>query len=105
MKRLLLCAALVVAFIAMPGMTCVTGPVVAPIVIEQRAPIGVGDTQAPATKVGRSKASGIILVSFGDASIARACKEANITRIHHVDAEVLSILGVYSRWETLVYGE
>jgi len=41
----------------------------------------------------------------GDASISAAMRNGKITRIHHVDHETFSILGVYAKYTTIVYGE
>lgn len=59
-----------------------------------------------AQKVGRSMATGYIgLVAIGDASYQTAAKNAGITKISHVDKRNYSILGIYTTYETIVYGE
>ena len=59
-----------------------------------------------ATKVGKSTAKGILgLVATGDATYQTAAKNAGITRISHVDERNYTILGVYTVYETIVYGE
>jgi len=59
-----------------------------------------------ATKVGKAKATGILcLFATGDASYQTAAKNAGITRISHVDQHNYTILGVYTTYETIVYGE
>lgn len=59
-----------------------------------------------ATKVGRSTATGILgLVATGDASYQTAAKTAGITKITHVDERSYTILGIYTTYETIVYGE
>ena len=103
--RLLLCLALIVSVLAVSGCGTALGPVPYGITVDQKGPVAVGDTRAGADKVGRARAQGIILVGFGDASIKTAAAEANITRIHHVDCDALCVLGIYSRYETIVYGE
>ena len=80
------------------------GAVMAPIQIT-KSPVEVGDTTVGMSKVGRSQAEGIILVSFGDATIATAAKAGNITKIHHVDSEEINVLGLYARKTIVVYGE
>ena len=80
-------------------------PVVAPITIDEKGPVAVGDTNAGVSKVGRAKAQGLLIVAWGDASISTAAASAGITKIHHVDNEVLNILGIYAKNETIVYGE
>lgn len=59
-----------------------------------------------ASKVGTAKAVGYVgLVATGDASIEAAAKEAGITRIQHVDYQTKSILGLYTTYTTIVYGQ
>lgn len=61
---------------------------------------------AGSSKVGTAEAKGILgIVAIGDASIQAAAKEAGITRIHHVDYESKSYVGVYSIYTVVVYGE
>ena len=81
------------------------GPVPSLVTIDQRGPVGVGDVTAGVGKRGRAKAHGILIVSWGDASITAAMKEGDITRIHHVDNQVLNVLGIYASYETHVVGE
>jgi hypothetical protein len=40
----------------------------------------------------------------GDASIEAAAKNAGITRIHHVDYQTQSVLGVMADFTVIVYG-
>ena len=103
--RVLVCA------IALAGMLLTVGcgvmpmsPVVAPLTLNQRGAVAVGPA-ATGTRVGRATAEGILIVSYGDASIEAAMEDGKITKIHHVDNESLGVLGVYARQETIVYGE
>lgn len=58
------------------------------------------------SKVGTSRAVGYVgLVATGDASIETAAKDAGITRIQHVDYHTTSILGLYTTYTTIVYGQ
>jgi hypothetical protein len=46
------------------------------------------------------------IVAWGDASAETAAKNAGITKIHHVDYEdTLILLGIYSSYTVVVYGE
>jgi hypothetical protein len=72
--------------------------------VDQKAPVSMGDASA-GTKVGMSMAQGIVLVGYGDASISAAMKDGNLSKVHHVDNETFSVLGLYSRYKTIVYGE
>ena len=61
---------------------------------------------AGSNKVGTAEAKGYLgIVALGDASIQAAAKEAGISRIHHVDYESKSILGLYNVYTIIVYGE
>ena len=104
--RVLLCAAIVLSLCVVTGCVYSYAPVNAGIVATEKGPYPVApDNAVAATKEGRARAEGIILVGFGDASIKTAMQQGNITKVHHVDTEVLNVLGVYSRYETIVYGE
>ncbi len=59
-----------------------------------------------AGKVGTAEAMSILgLVATGDASIDAAAKAAGITKIHHIDEECTSILGIVAKYKIYVYGE
>lgn len=61
---------------------------------------------AGSSKVGTAEAKGYLgIVAMGDASIQAAAKDANITRIHHVDYQSKSYVGVYNVYTVIVYGE
>jgi len=104
--RLFLCLLLLASTVlVLQGCTWPSAPVMAALVIDQKGPIAGFDTTAKATRVGRSRAEGIILVGYGDASINAAKLAGGINKIHHVDSDVMNIFGIYSRFETVVYGE
>lgn len=57
-------------------------------------------------KVGTSQSIGVLgLVSIGDASIQTAAHSAGISKISHVDNKKFSILGLFAKYTTVVYGE
>lgn len=57
-------------------------------------------------KTGKTCARSILgLIATGDASIQTAARNANISKISHVDSEIESILGVLVEHCTVVYGE
>ena len=61
---------------------------------------------AGSSKVGTATVKGYLgLVALGDASIRSACRDAGITRIHHVDYKSVSYVGVYNIYTVIVYGE
>jgi hypothetical protein len=74
-------------------------------VMDLKAPLALGDTSAGSSKVGTAEAQGVILFAFGDCSIEAAMKNGGIKRIHHVDTEELSVLGIYVKQTVRVYGE
>ena len=58
------------------------------------------------TKVGKASATNVLgIVATGDASINAAAKDAGIKKISHVDQEEVSVLGLFSKVTTFVYGE
>jgi hypothetical protein len=63
-------------------------------------------SNAGASKSGSGEAMSVLgLVAVGDASVETAARKANITKIHHVDYHSWSILGIFGRITTTVYGE
>ncbi len=58
------------------------------------------------SKVGRSDSTGVIFFATGDSSVQKAMQNGGITKIHHVDANVTSVLGgLFTKYTTVVYGE
>jgi hypothetical protein len=80
------------------------GPVTALVTLDMKGPVAVGPGTA-STKVGRAEAWGILVFATGDASISTAMRNGGITRVHHVDHETMTILGVYAKYTTVVYGD
>lgn len=97
--------AVLASLVLIGGCTFPMSPVMAGLVIDQKGPVAGFDSTAKCTKEGRAMAQGIILVGFGDASITTAAASRQITKIHHVDSNCLNVLGIYSKYETIVYGE
>ena len=102
--RVLLCALALAAVAILSGCVMATGSVNAAVVVDEKGPVAMGDASA-GTKVGMSQAEGILVVAYGDASISAAMKDGNLTKVHHVDKETFSVLGIYARYKTIVYGE
>ena len=103
--RLSLCALVLLGLVVLTGCTAIAvGPVVAAITVDEKGPVSVGDMRV-GMKVGMAQAEGILVVAYGDASIVAAMKDANITKVHHVDNETFNVLGIYARYKTVVYGE
>ncbi len=100
---------MMVVFVATMMTSCVV-PNSAPvygwlITSDVMGPVAVGDPSAECTKRGVAEATGIICFATGDCSIDAAMKQGDITKIHHVDCKVFSIMGIYTKYETIVYGE
>jgi hypothetical protein len=67
---------------------------------------GMATSNASYSKVGTATCTSLLgLVARGDASIDTAAKSAGITKIHHVDYESKSILGLFAEFTVIVYGE
>lgn len=83
----------------------VKSPLIGVAYTDLKAPFAITSNSA-STKVGTAKATSILgIIATGDASIDAAAKSAGITKIHHVDEEVKSILGFYAVYTIVVYGE
>ena len=104
MKRLL--ATMFVGLMAAVSMTgcTIVSPLHGGIYTDVTASVSVG-TAAGASKKGEAKATSILGVALGDASLETAMKNGGITKVHHVDSKVRNILGVYGEYITIVYGE
>ena len=67
--------------------------------------IGV-DGMAASPKVGISQCKSFLgMIVDGDASIATAMKNGNITKVYYVDWHVENILGLVGTYQCVVYGE
>jgi hypothetical protein len=68
------------------------------------AAIPVGQTTSM-SKVGTAESTAIICIATGDSSVKKAMENGGITKIHHVDYQVMNVLGIYVKYTTVVYGE
>jgi hypothetical protein len=100
-KVLLLVAAVMFLF----GCTYANGPIQAPLTPDVKGPVAGFENDVSASKVGKAKAEGILFFGHGDASIKAAAANGDISKIHHVDSKTMNILGLYSEYTTVVYGE
>jgi hypothetical protein len=59
------------------------------------------------SKVGTAHAYSVLwLFAWGDASYATAARNGNITVMKHADQHITQVLlGLYSRWTVVVYGD
>ena len=99
---------LVILFIsfALTGCAVVSAPVSNGLIYtEVSGPVAATNADTY-SKVGKSSCVAILgIVSTGDASIDAAMKNSGITKIHHVDHKSTSILGIFAKFTTIVYGE
>ena len=104
MKRILaLTAFVLIAGVSLTGCT-VTSPLHGGLYTEVTAVAAVGSA-AGSSKKGEAKATSILGVALGDASLEAAMKAGGITKVHHVDTKARNILGIYAEFTTIVYGE
>ncbi len=90
---------------ALSGCATAISPVNGSLYSNVKAPMMATDSNEKPTKIGRSNARSILgIYAVGDASIESAAKNAGITRIHHVDYETHTILGVIADFTVIVYG-
>ncbi|MBP9216956.1 MAG: TRL-like family protein [Agitococcus sp.] len=90
---------------ALSGCATSVSPVTGALYSNVKAPMLATDSNEKPTKIGRATARSILGVyAVGDASIESAAKNAGITRIHHVDYQTQTILGVMADFTVIVYG-
>lgn len=95
----------VLAAVLLSGCAGVMSPAVGVIYSDTHAPLAA-TMAASYSKTGTSECSSILgMVATGDASITAAMKNGGITKIHHVDYHSTSILGIYAKMTTTVYGD
>ena len=106
MKGLIVIGLLVVMVVAVTGCISPVGaPIMGAIYTGVKGPGYALDPGAGFSKVGQSEAQAIVCVATGDCSIETAAKSVGIRKINHVDINYMSILGVYGKVTTTVYGE
>jgi len=104
MKRILAMAlAGLLAAVSLTGCTVVS-PLHGGLYTDVTATAAVGPA-AGSSKKGEAKATSILGVALGDASLEAAMKNGGVTKVHHVDTKARNILGVYAEFTTIVYGE
>jgi hypothetical protein len=58
-----------------------------------------------APKVGESTSTSVIGITTGDSSIDAARRQGNLKKIYYADYHSFSILGIYGKTTTKVYGD
>ena len=104
MKKLLFVAALA----AIASGCVMVGPsnAAAPIMFDVQSPdMSFVDNDVRPARMGTATASGILCFTEGDASLKAAMTNGNISKVHHVDYKVKSILGIVGSTTTIVWGE
>lgn len=98
---------LVVVAFCVTGCAMPTGsPLVGTVYTNVTGPVTATASDASMLKSGSATATSILgLIATGDASIETAAKNAGITKIHHVDYNFKSTLGLFSSYTVTVYGE
>ena len=91
------------AIVMLGGCAMVT-PMNGSLYTDIKGPVAMGQAGGM-SKVGTAKATAVIGIATGDASIDAAMKNGGITKVHHVDTQVKNILGIYAEYTTTVYGE
>ena len=65
-----------------------------------------GPSSTSMAKKGEASFTSILgILATGDASLKEAMETGGITKVHHIDQEVSSILGIISTYKIIVYGE
>ena len=101
-------AASLVLFSGCAGYVCgVVKPGVGMLYADYVAPLDVdNDPSAIPAKEGTATTECILgLVLTGDAGLKTAAKNGGISKIHSADYRLKNILGIYSKFTTIVYGE
>jgi hypothetical protein len=81
-------------------------PVTGFIMTDVKGPLTATNASSGFSKIGTAECSSILgIIGQGDASIDAAMKNGGITKVHHVDFHSYSILGLYAKYTTVVYGE
>ena len=108
MKKLcasvLLASVAVVLFTGCAVVSPISGGTQGMLFTQTDAAVAVGSGSG-SEKVGTSESTAIICFATGDSSIQKAMQNGGITKIHHVDAKIFQVLGLYAKYTTVVYGE
>ena len=87
------------------GCIMVSNPMSGGLFVQAKGPVAGVDNSVQPSAMGCAEAMGIIGVVTGDASIEAAMAQGGITKVHHVDVDVMSVLGIYGKVKTVVWGE
>ena len=108
MKMRMTIALLIVSTMMMTGCGF-TSPVIPGygLVSSFKAPLDIEYDQTDlGTRQGRAEVTSILgIVTTGDCSIEAASKNGGIRTVKHADYEYFNVLGIYSKYTTIVYGD
>jgi len=108
MKKLITVMALscvgIMLLVGCAGITPIAGGTGGMLFTQTDAAVAVG-TASGYDKVGTAESTAVICFATGDSSIRKAMENGKIKKIHHVDSKVFSVLGLYAKYTTVVYGE
>ena len=97
--------ALLITLAFLGGCAMATSPVTGFLYTGVKGPITASGSTG-FTQVGTASCYSLLgLVGIGDASINTAAKSGNITTINHVDYRTISLLGIFAKYTTIVYGD
>ena len=82
----------------------VHSPVQSLVYTNVKAPLAATGKSGVVLRSGAASATSFLGVAAGDASIRAAARAGGITDIHYVDFHSKSILGLYAKYTTTVYG-
>ena len=82
----------------------VHSPVQSLVYTNVKAPLAATGKSGVVLRSGSASASSFLGVASGDASIRAAARAGGITDIHYVDFHSKSVLGIYAKFTTTVYG-
>lgn len=93
------------ALLALSGCAMVQGPVMGALYTDVKGPITATGQPSKGDRSGEACATSILgIIATGDASIETARKNAGVTKVTAVDMSGSSILGIYAKYCTVVYG-
>ncbi|MBX9769187.1 MAG: TRL-like family protein [Bdellovibrionales bacterium] len=91
--------------LALSGCAMVNGPLMGSLYTDIKGPITATGQPSKGDRSGEACATSILgIIATGDASIETARKNAGVTKVTAVDMNGSSILGIYAKYCTVVYG-
>jgi hypothetical protein len=106
MKKMIAFAVTMLLYSVLSGCAHAPSPVTGFLYTDVIAARGPVDPKAGSDKVGTAACTSILgFIGTGDCSIEAAVKNGKITKIHHVSHHTKSYVGMYARFEIIVYGE